>query len=130
VKVRTGVPAWCRGVRVLQWLLLLVAIGGGGWLAALAVLDFLHTKAPEPPKVSGVAVPTIMLAAGVVLGILLALLTRALVRRSARRRAARVEGRLRGSVDELIGELVISPIAAELDAYRAARDGILRASGA
>ncbi len=129
VSVRSGVPAWCRGVRLLQWLLLLVAIGGGGWLATLAVLDFLHTTSPEPPKVGGVAVPTIMLAAGVVLGILLALLTRTLVRRSARRRAARIETRLRGAVDDLIGELVITPIAAELDAYRAAREGIVRAQG-
>jgi len=129
VKVKSGVPGWCRMVRLLQWLLLLVAIGGGVWLAALAVLDFLHTTSPEPPKVSGVAVPTIMLAAGLVLGILLAILARALVRRSARRRAARAEAKLRGAVDELIGELVIKPIASELDVYRRARDAILKAQG-
>jgi len=127
VKVRSGVPGWCRLVRMVQWLLLLVANGGGGWLAALAVLDFLHTEAPEPPRVSGVTVPTIMLAAGVVLGILLAIMTRLLVRGAARRRASRAEAKLRGAVDDLIGELVIAPIAAELDAYRTAREGILRA---
>jgi len=129
VRVPSGVPGWCRGVRLLQWLLLLVAVGGAGWLATLAVLGFLHTTSPEPPKVAGVAVPTIMLAAGVVLGILLALLTRAMVRSSARARAARAESRLREAVDGVIGELVITPIAGELEAYRKAREGILRAQG-
>ena len=45
------IPVWAGAVRLLQWLLILAAIGGGGWLAALAVMDFLELDKPTLPEV-------------------------------------------------------------------------------
>lgn len=128
VKLPSDLPGWCRVVRVLQWLLLLIAVAGGLWLVGQGVATALNASA-RPLRVAGMAVPAIMLIGGVVLGVLLALLTRVLVRRSARARASRTQARLREAVDGVIVELVVAPIEAELDAYRTAREGILRAQG-
>ena len=103
-------PLWCRLVRAVQWLLVLGAVGGGLWLAGLAVLDYLRLSTPEPPQVGGVALPTVLLVGGVVLGLLLALLARGLVRRSARARARAAQRRLRRAVDEVTDELVLAPL--------------------
>lgn len=123
----TGVPWWCRVVRLLQWLLLLVAVAGGVWLAALAVLGYLQVPQPSNPRYRGVPFPTLMLLGGVVAGIVLALVSRVLVGLGARTRARRARRRLRATMTELIDELVVEPVRAELDAYRQAVDGLARA---
>jgi hypothetical protein len=122
-------PLWTRFVRGLQWVLLLAAVVGGLWLAALAVLSYLRLDAPATPETGAVPVPTLLLVGGVVLGVLLALLCRLLVARSARRRAARADRRLRGAVDEVTDELVVQPLVAELEAYRRTTEGLRVAAG-
>ncbi len=92
------IPWWAGLVRVLQWLLILAALGGAGWLAALAVLSALQMSSPEPPDVGSVPVPTLLLVGGVVLGVLLALFCRLLVRATARHRAASADQRLRAAI--------------------------------
>ena len=67
------IPWWAGLVRVLQWLLILAALGGAAWLGALAVLSYLQMDSPEPPEVGSLPVPTLLLVGGVVLGLLLAL---------------------------------------------------------
>src|SRR3954447_26729656 len=123
------VPVWTRLVRGVQWALLAAAIVGGGWLGAPAAVS--HPRLPEPgqPDVGQVPLPTLLLVGGVVLGILLALLCRLLVGRSARRRAQRADQRLRAAVDEVADELVVAPLAAELEAYRVTTDGLRLAAG-
>ena len=123
------IPAWTRLVRGVQWLLLLAAVVGGAWLAALAVMSYLKLPEPATPDVGRVPVPTLLLVGGVVLGLLLALLCRVLVGRSARRRARRADQRLRAAVHEVADELVVAPLAAELDAYRATTEGLRTAAG-
>ncbi|MGN6780332.1 MAG: GTPase [Marmoricola sp.] len=121
------VPAWCRLVRAVQWVLLLAAVVGAAWLGVLAVSGYLRAPQPATPTWMSLPVPTWLLVGGVVLGLLLAVLSRGLVTLGARARAARAERRLRSAVDDVVGELVVEPIEAELAAYRRARDGLRRA---
>lgn len=121
------VPAWCRMVRAVQWVLLLAAVTGAVWLGVLAVSGYLRAPQPRTPTWLSLPVPTWLLVGGVVLGVLLALLSRALVALAARARATRAERRLRSAVDAVVAELVLDPIQAELAAYRRAREGLGRA---
>jgi hypothetical protein len=111
-------------VRLLQWLLMLTAVAGGLWLAALAVMGYLQVPAPDTPRWHRVPVPTWMLLGGVVVGILLALVCRLAVRWSARGKARSAERRLRGAIDAVTDKLVIEPIEVEVEAYRSARHGV------
>jgi GTP-binding protein EngB required for normal cell division len=117
-------PAWWRVVRFLQWLLLLTAVAGGLWLAALAVLGYLQVPAPSTPRYQGFPVPTILLVGGVLAGVLLALLSRMVVGLSARARARAAQRRLRAAIGEVTDRLVVQPVEAELEAYRATRTGL------
>jgi GTP-binding protein EngB required for normal cell division len=125
----SGTPAWCRGVRVLQWVLLLAALGGAGWLGVLAGMSFLQMPEPGTPDYRGFPIPTLMLVLGVVAGVGLALLSRVLIAVGARSRARRAEKRLREAVAAVCEELVVEPVAAELAAYRATWEGLRQARG-
>lgn len=126
---KVGVPGWAQVVRVLQWLIFLVALGGAAWLGVLAVMGYLRMPEPPTPEVRDFPLPTLMLVGGVVLGIVLALLSRWLVSLTAKARARKVEQRLRSAVDEVADELVVQPLAAEVDAYRTVVDGLRTARG-
>ncbi|HEX4976324.1 MAG TPA: GTPase [Nocardioides sp.] len=121
-------PLWWRLVRGLQWLLLLTAVGGGLWLAALAVMGYLQLPAPQTPSWQGLPVPTLMLLGGVVVGVGLGLLSRVFVSVSARSRARTAERRLRAAIEDVTERLVIEPVQAEVEAYRATRDGLAAAT--
>jgi hypothetical protein len=117
-------PAWCGPLRVLQWLLVAVTLTGlvwsGVWLASGRLQD-------ADPQVAGFALPLVLAAGGLAVGIVLAVVGRILVGRMARARADLAEQRLRAGIDEVARELVIEPVAAELQAYTTVRDGLARA---
>ncbi|WP_203336009.1 GTPase [Nocardioides limicola] len=121
-------PWWASTVRVVQWLLVLTAVTGAGWLGATALSGFLQFTMPAAPQVSGVAVPTLMLLGGLAAGILLAGICRFLVSATARSRARTAERRLHHAVADVANELVVVPINAELAAYGRVRAGIERAT--
>ena len=121
----TRLPVWAGAVRVLQWLLVLAALGGAAWSATALASGGLS----DLPRVAGVALPLLLLAGGVVLGVLLALLCRGLVSATARSRAASADSRLRTAVSEVSAELVVAPVEAELTAYTSVRTGLDRALG-
>lgn len=121
----TRLPVWAGAVRVLQWLLVLAALGGAAWSVAALASGGLS----DLPRAGGVALPLLLLGGGVVLGVLLALLCRGLVSATARSRAAAADGRLRTAVSEVSAELVVAPVEAELTAYTAVRTGLDRALG-
>jgi GTP-binding protein EngB required for normal cell division len=125
----TRTPLWCRTVRVLQWLLLLAAIGGAGWLAALAVMRYLDTTKPTTPDFQGWPLPLILLVLGVGIGFVLAVLSRALINIGSKGRSRKASRRLRAAVRQVTDDLVIGPIETELAAYARAREGLQRARG-
>jgi GTP-binding protein EngB required for normal cell division len=121
------IPAWAGLVRVLQWLLILAAIGGGLWLAAIFVMGYLQLPDLPLPEVAGFPLPTLLLLGGVAVGVLLALVSRLLVSGTARGRARSADKRLREAIDEVAQDLVVAPIETELAAYAQAREGLAEA---
>ena len=118
-------PIWANLVRVLQWLLIVTAVGGGVWSIAMAASGTLGSD--SVPKYAGISLPLLLLLGGVAAGVLLALICRFLVSATARSRAASADRRLRDAVHEVSAELVVAPIAAELDAFRTVRNGLTTA---
>jgi GTP-binding protein EngB required for normal cell division len=105
------VPFWQRGVGALQWLLALVALAGALWLLALVVLGLFQLDDVVPlPRVEGLPLPTLLLAAGLLAGVLLALVSRPLVALRARRRGRAAERRLHAAVEVVVEEEVLGPM--------------------
>lgn len=123
----TGVPVWAGAVRLLQWVLIVCALAGAGWLGALALMGYLRVPQPGTPDVESIPLPTLLLVGGVALGLLLALVCRFLVAATARRRARTADRRLREAVRKVSEELVIEPVQNELRAYATVRTGLDRA---
>ncbi|HEX4685893.1 MAG TPA: YfjP family GTPase [Nocardioides sp.] len=120
-------PVWAGLVRLLQWVLLVVAVAGLVWSGVLLIDPQLGVDRPNTPDVQGFPVPVIMVLGGVLLGLLLALLCRFLVGATARSRARSADRRLRSAIGEVAEELVVTPVRAELTAYDAVRDGLAQA---
>jgi hypothetical protein len=120
-------PLWWRLVGVVQWLLVVAALVGAGWLALLAFGSYLRLPEPETPDWHGFSVPTMLLVGGVLLGLAIATLGRLLARSGARRRRRRAERRLRAGIGEVADRLVIGPVEAELARHEAARTALERA---
>jgi hypothetical protein len=121
------VPVWAGLVRVLQWLLLLVAAVGLVWSAVLLADPWFGVARPSTPDVGGFPVPVVLLLGGVVLGVLLALFCRFLVSATARSRARTADRRLRAAISGVADELVVGPVRGELAAYDTVREGLARA---
>jgi hypothetical protein len=121
------VPVWAGAVRLLQWVLILGALAGAGWLGVLAVMGYLRMPQPGTPDVGALPLPTLLLLGGVALGLLLALVCRFLVAATARRRARSADRRLRDAVRRVAEELVVEPVETELEAYRTVRTGLTQA---
>ena len=121
------IPGWAGVVQALQWLLIIAAIVGAGWLAALAGMAYLQLPVPDTPSYRDFPVPTILLVGGVLAGVVLALVCRVLVGLTARRRARSADRRLRSAIREVSDELVVGPVETELEAYAAVREGLAQA---
>jgi GTP-binding protein EngB required for normal cell division len=120
-------PWWWRGAQALQWLLLVTAVAGLGWMLGVAAMSLARDPDPAVPTVGGVWVPAIMLVGGLAAGIALALVSRLAVRASARSRARRADASLRGAIQRVTDIVVVGPLQDEVDAYVRCRDGIATA---
>ncbi|MCD6640458.1 MAG: YfjP family GTPase, partial [Nocardioides sp.] len=120
-------PIWAGLVRVLQWVLIITAVVGAGWLALLALGSYARVPEPPTPQVGAWPLPTLLLLGGVGLGVLLALVCRVLVSMTARKRARAADKRLRSAISEVTSELVVEPIQAELAAYTQLRHSLATA---
>ncbi|KAB2809212.1 ABC transporter [Pimelobacter simplex] len=118
-------PAWVGLVRVLNWLLLLAAVGGFVWWGVAAV----QGSTGDLTEVAGLPLPAVLGIGGLVLGLLLAVLGGMLVRGLARQRAEAADERLRGIVHAVLDADVVQPLGAELASYAAFRRGINAARG-
>lgn len=108
--------------RVVQWLLLLAAVGGGVWWA----LDAAGVVGAAP-QVAGYALPPVLLVGGVVLGLVLAVALLGLGAAVARRRAEAADRDLRAVVHRALTEVVLDPLQAELEDYRRLRAALAQA---
>jgi hypothetical protein len=122
-------PAWWRWVGVGQWLLLTLAVLGGGWLLALAGMRYLQFDPGPAPRVEGVPIPTAMLITGLVGGLVLAALARVAARRTAARAARAARAALRVQVEAVARTTIVQPVAAELATLGTFRVGLAAARG-
>jgi hypothetical protein len=120
-------PIWWRLAGAVQWLLVVAALVGAGWLALLAFGSYLRLPEPETPDWRGFSVPTLLLVGGVLLGLLIASVGRSIARVGARRRRRKAEGRLRAGIEEVADRLVFVPVEAELARHESARSALERA---
>jgi GTP-binding protein EngB required for normal cell division len=117
-------PFWWRVIGGLQWLLVLAAAGGLGWLIVGYLLRLLDLPELKYPKIGAVPLPTLLLLGGLLLGLLLWLLLKPLVDWGARRARRRAEQRLRASITEVAREYVVAPVREVLNAYAQAREAL------
>ena len=121
------VPVWWRAAGALQWLLAVTAVVGGLWLLVLAFGSYLRLPDPPTPDFRGVALPTMLLAGGLILGLLLAMVGRTVARAGARMRRRRAESRLRKAIKEVADSLMLKPIEEEVQRHHRAREALERA---
>jgi len=107
-------PRWWRAVGGLQLVLVVVAVVGGLWLAALAGLAYLQLGSLGTPDVGPLPAPTAMLVGGVVAGLLVAFVARLVAGLGARRRARRARVRLEAAVAAVASAEVCDPVDAVL----------------
>ncbi|KIS27005.1 ABC transporter [Arthrobacter sp. SPG23] len=110
-----GRTSWWWGLfNVIQWLALVAALGGVGWLGVLAGLGYLQLPVPEVPRVEGWPVPTLMIAGGVLLGMVLAIAGKVIAGAAARLRGAAAGKKLRAAVAAVADRLVVEPVEVEV----------------
>jgi GTP-binding protein EngB required for normal cell division len=117
-------PLWWRLVGLLQWVFVLAALGGLGWLIAGYAVRALGLPPLIYPKVGYVPLPTLLLLGGLALGMLLWLLLKPIVNLAARRTRRRAEQRLRAAVTDVAREYVVAPVREVLNAYAQAREAL------
>lgn len=120
---------WWPVVGVVQWISLAVALGGAGWLGALALMGYLQLDVPSAPRVEAFPVPTLMLTGGVLLGIALGLATGLLARMAASRRGRVARRRLTASISVVARREVAEPVTAEVQRFNNFADAVRRARG-
>jgi GTP-binding protein EngB required for normal cell division len=119
---------WWSVVRLLQWLLIGVALAGLAWV--LAALFAPSLQFPPLPDVRwwGVPAPWTLLGGGIGGGLLLAAVSRVGVAIGAGLKARSAEGALQHAVMGVIASDIIAPVEAELERYRGARTAVAGAA--
>lgn len=109
-------PRWWRIFGALQWLLIAVAVAGGVWLGAFAVLAYLQIDL-DAPSLGPFALPTVLLLGGLAVGLLLRIVVRPFVAVGAARRRRKVASELHRRVEGVADEFVLAPLRNELTRY-------------
>ena len=111
----------------LQWIALLSALVGVGWLTLISGMAYLQIHLPPAPTPEGspVPLPTLLLLLGILLGIASAGVGRLLTAMGSRYYARKLRGRLQTGVEKAVQSCVVAPVQQEakrLNAYRKALD--------
>lgn len=109
----------------LQWVALLSALVGVGWLTLISGMAYLQIQLPPAPTPEGspVPLPTLLLLLGILLGIASAGVGRLLTAMGSRYYARKLRGRLQTGVEKAVQSCVVAPVQLEakrLTAYRKA----------
>ncbi len=120
-------PAWWYLVNVLQWLSVLVLIGGLGWWGAIELAT--RTGWFDVPAMSFSSYPLhiVLAVGGAAVGVGSGLLAAIANRIAGVRRSRHADRVLRAAVDGVAEEHIIAPVRTELDAYERYRTSIIRA---
>lgn len=111
----------------LQWIALLSALVGVGWLTLISGMAYLQIQLPSAPTPEGspVPLPTLLLLLGILLGIASAGVGRLLTAMGSRYYACKLRGRLQTGMEKAVQSCVVAPVQQEakrLNAYRKALD--------
>lgn len=111
----------------LQWIALLSALVGVGWLTLISGMAYLQIQLPPAPTPEGspVPLPTLLLLLGILLGIASAGVGRLLTAMGSRYYTRKLRGRLQTGVEKAVQSCVVAPVQQEakrLNAYRKALD--------
>lgn len=111
----------------LQWIALLSALVGVGWLTLISGMAYLQIQLPPAPTPEGspVPLPTLLLLLGILLGIASAGVGRLLTAMGSRYYARKLRGRLQTGVEKAVQSCVVAPVQTEakrLNSYRKALD--------
>ena len=111
----------------LQWIALMSALVGVGWLTLISGMAYLQIQLPPAPTPEGspVPLPTLLLLLGILLGIASAGVGRLLTAMGSRYYARKLRGRLQTGVEKAVQSCVVAPVQQEakcLNAYRKALD--------
>ena len=111
----------------LQWIALLSALVGVGWLTLISGMAYLQIQLPPAPTPEGspVPLPTLLLLLGILLGIASAGVGRLLTAMGSRYYARKLRGRLQTGMEKAVQSCVVAPVQLEakrLNAYRKALD--------
>ncbi|MCW2131751.1 GTPase [Arthrobacter sp. VKM Ac-2550] len=120
---------WWPVTGILQWIALAAAAAGALWLLGLAVMGYFQFDVPPAPRVEGFPLPTLLLAAGVLLGIVLGLASGLVARVAAATRAAKARRRLRSAVAQVAERKVVVPVEEEIRRYNSFREALAAARG-
>ncbi|XVX19051.1 GTPase [Actinomycetota bacterium] len=108
--LRARNPIWWTVVGALQLLGALALIVGLVWLLVLAVMGYFQLPELPTPEFQGLPVPTLLVAAGLLLGLVLSLLARLMARAGAQRRANAIDKRLHRAIAGVAGEHIVEPV--------------------
>ena len=111
----------------LQWIALMSALVGVGWLTLISGMAYLQIQLPPAPTPEGspVPLPTLLLLLGILLGIASAGVGRLLTAMGSRYYARKLRGRLQTGMEKAVQSCVVAPVQQEakrLNAYRKALD--------
>ena len=111
----------------LQWIALMSALAGVGWLTLISGMAYLQIQLPPAPTPEGspVPLPTLLLLLGILLGIASAGVGRLLTAMGSRYYAHKLRGRLQTGVEKAVQSCVVAPVQLEakrLNSYRKALD--------
>ena len=111
----------------LQWIALLSALAGVGWLTLISGMAYLQIQLPPAPTPEGspVPLPTLLLLLGILLGIASAGVGRLLTAMGSRYYTRKLRGRLQTGVEKAVQSCVVAPVQQEakrLTSYRKALD--------
>jgi hypothetical protein len=120
-------PVWWHLVNVVQWLSVLVLVGGLGWWGTIELATRTGAFGVRTESFAGYPLHVLLAAAGLAVGIGLGLLSAVANRIAGIRRSRHADRVLRAAVDGVAERYIIEPVRTELDAYERYRTSIIRA---
>lgn len=115
---------WQWIFRVLQWLLLVAVVVGGGWLLADLLLAYLQFPPLPAWRWHRLPLPTWLLLGGVAGGVVLSLLAKVFVHVGTGAKARQASKNVRHAIAEVTQQRVLAPVQEELGRYRQVREAL------